>query len=481
MKTTRSFKKTKILATLGPASSDPEIIRQLLHHGMNAVRLNFSHGTHEDHKKNIQTIRQLEVELNTPIPIIQDLQGPKIRVGTLPSPIIVKKHEEITLHYGETQQENDIPVQENIFPYLKIGDPVFINDGIIRLQVKKTEETSAVCIVEEGGEIKTHKGINIPETILPNMSLTEKDKKDLAFGLEEGVDYIAVSFVQKPEDIREVKKLIGNAIHQPGIIAKIETKVAVTHLEEIIHESKAVMVARGDLAVELGQEEVPIIQRDIIAIARKHNTPVIIATQMLESMITNPEPTRAEVNDVATAVLEQTDAVMLSAESAAGKYPKKAVAMMDRIIRRAEMYLSQTKREYELPELEHADDVTSAIDAAAALIVHQLDAKMIFAQSATGLTVFRLAAYRPRAVIVAISSSLSICRQLELTWGVDPFHLNRITDTHNPEYRSLVKKLAHRHQLGMSDTMVLITGKHPGIPGHTNTIHISSAQEYYED
>lgn len=481
MKTTRSFKKTKILATLGPASSDPKIIHELLFHGMNAVRLNFSHGTHEDHRKNIQTIRKLEKELNTPIPIIQDLQGPKIRIGTLPIPIIVKKNEEVILQYGEDQKDASIPVQENIFPYLKIDDPIFINDGIIKLQVLKTQKTSATCLVIEGGEIKTHKGINIPETKLPNMSLTSKDKRDLAFGLDEGVDYVAVSFVQTPDDIREVKKRIAKAKNPPGIIAKIETKIAVSYLEEIIHESKAVMVARGDLAVELGQEEVPILQRDIISIARRHNTPVIIATQMLESMITNPEPTRAEVNDVATAVLEQADAVMLSAESAAGKYPVKAVSMMDKIIKRAEMYLSNTQREYEIAELEHADNVTSAIDAAAALIVHQLNAKMIFAQSATGLTVFRLAAYRPKAVIVAISSSESVCRQLELTWGVDSFLLERITDTHNPKYRRLVKKLAHRHELDSGDTMVLITGKHPGISGHTNTIHISSAQEYYEN
>jgi len=479
MKTTRSFKKTKILATLGPASSDPDIIRELLIHGMNAVRLNFSHGTHEDHKKNIDTIRRLEKELNTPIPIIQDLQGPKIRVGTLENPIVVHRGQEITLKYGEVEQKGTLPVQENIFPHLKPDDPIFINDGIIRLKVVSTTKDSALCHVVEGGEIKTHKGINIPETHLPNMSLTKKDEEDLAFGLREGVDYVAVSFVQTPDDIKKVKQLISTAEHKPGIIAKIETKTAVTYLEEIIHESTAVMVARGDLAVELGQEEVPIIQRDIIAIARRHNTPVIIATQMLESMITNPEPTRAEVSDVATGVMGQVDAVMLSAESAAGAHPIKVVSMMDKIIRRAETYMHEAAVDQTI-KLEHGDDVTSAIDGAAVSIVNQLHVKMIFAQTATGTTVFRLSAYRPKAVIVAISDSMSVCRQLELSWGVDAYFLKQITDTQNQMYKQLVQKLLARHSMNPSATIVLITGRNPGKAGETNTIHVSQAAEYYE-
>lgn len=481
MGTIRTFKKTKILATLGPSSSNISVIRELFLHGMNAVRLNFSHGTHEDHRKNIENIRKIEREYNTPIAIIQDLQGPKIRVGTLHTSLILHRGQEITLCFGEEQKDETIPVQENIFPHLKENDPVFINDGIIRLKVVKTHRTSAVCHVVEGGEIKTHKGINIPETNLPNMALTKKDEEDLAFGLSLGVDFIAVSFVQTVRDIIKVKKMVQSAQHKPRIIAKIETKASIKELEEIIHESDAVMVARGDLAVELGQEEVPIVQRDIISLARRHNTPVIIATQMLESMITNPEPTRAEVNDVATGVLSEVDAVMLSGETAAGAHPVKVVTMMNRIIKRTEKYLHETAHKYELPELAHTDDFTSAIDAAAAVIVNQLKARIIFAQTATGQTVYRLTAYRPKAILVGVSDSITVCRQLSLAWGTESFFLEKITDTHNHAYRELIRDLLHKHEIDNHARIVLITGKHPGIAGHTNTIHVSQAKDYLEE
>lgn len=473
------LKKTKILATLGPASSDPDVIEDLLREGVTAFRLNFSHGSHEDHRKNIETIRAFEEELQQPIPIIQDLQGPKIRVGTLSQSIQLASNDEITLQFGQEQEGNTIPVQEDIFPFLKPGDPVFINDGIIRLTVRSTSAHAAVCDVIEGGVITTHKGINIPDTNLPTMALTDKDKEDLAFGLEHGVDYVAVSFVQNVEDILTVQKLIKGAHKKTGVIAKIETKAAIEHLEDIIHHSNAVMVARGDLAVELGQEEVPIRQREIIALARKHNTPVIIATQMLESMITNPEPTRAEVNDVATAVLDQVDVVMLSGESAVGKHPIRVVSIMDKIIRRTETYLEKTKRDYEIPELVHGDDFTSAIDAAAGLIVHSLQAKMIFALTASGTTVYRLATYRPKADIIGISNSMTICRQLKLVWGTDAFYLEE-TDIDAPAYHSFVKDLLHRHNIDTNDTILFISGKHPGKPGFTNSIHIATAKEYEE-
>ncbi|MDE2589203.1 MAG: pyruvate kinase, partial [Patescibacteria group bacterium] len=293
--------------------------------------------------------------------------------------------------------------------------------------------------------------------------------------------YVAVSFVQTAKDVIKVKKIIKNAQNPARIITKIETKAAIKELEEIIHESDAVMVARGDLAVELGQEEVPIIQRDIISLARRHNTPVIIATQMLESMIVNPEPTRAEVNDVATGVLSEVDAVMLSAETAAGAHPIKAVAMMNKIIKRTEKYLHESTAEYVLPELTHTDDFTSAIDAAAAVIVNQLKAKIVFDQTATGKTAYRLAAYRPKAILVGVSDSQTVCRQLSLTWGTESFYLEQITDMHNKAYRALIRDLLHKHEIDNNARIVLITGKHPGKAGHTNTIHISQAKEYFED
>ncbi len=470
-------KKTKILATLGPSSSTEEIILRLRHNGMNAARLNFSHGTYEDHKKNIESIRRIEEKLKVPTAIIQDLQGPKIRLGNLAQePVRLEPQKNITLYFGKEQTDNRIPVQLNIFPHLTVGNHIFINDGIIRLRVDKVNNEEAICTVMAGGEIRSHKGVNLPDTQLPNVALTEKDKKDLEFGIQHKVDYVAVSFVQDASDIETVRKIISAYEHQPKIIAKIETASAVKHLENIIIAADCVMVARGDLAVELGQEEVPIIQRTIIALGKKYNKPIIIATQMLESMITNAEPTRAEVNDVATAVLDEVDAVMLSAETAAGNYPTETVAMMDKIIKRVEKYFQHIHKSFSLNTIKDFSDQTTAIAAAASVLAHQVKAKKILTLTASGKTPLRIASYRPLIPIHVLTDNLLVYRQLNLVWGVTSYYLPKI-ETNENAYEYLEKTLLSHQELEKNDKIVLVTGTHPGKAGHTNIISVTRIGE----
>lgn len=472
-----TYKKTKILATLGPNTHTEEMIKKLVQNGMNAVRLNFSHGTHADHQERINLIRKIEKELGIPITIVQDLQGPKIRLGNLvEEKHILTKGSSVTLFFGKDQVDASIPVSFDIFPYIKVGETIFINDGIIQLVVKELVNQQAICEVIAGGEIRSHKGLNLPTTTIPNASLTEKDKEDLAFGLENEVDYVAVSFVQSGDDIKHVKSLIAESKNPPKIISKIERATAVKNLESIIHESNAVMIARGDLAVEIGQEEVPIIQRTIIKLARQHNTPIIVATQMLESMIHNSEPTRAEVNDVATAVLEQVDAVMLSAETAIGNYPVEAVSMMDRIIRRVEAYYYETHKEYQLVSVEGEREQTTAIAAAASLLAHQLQAKMIFALTASGRTAMRIASYRPLQPIIGLADNISVYRQLSLVWGTIPFYLQSI-NYDAKAYAEIITTLQAIHKLEKHDKIVLVSGKHPGVAGHTNIINVTQVKD----
>ncbi|HXS14810.1 MAG TPA: pyruvate kinase [Candidatus Saccharimonadales bacterium] len=468
------FKKTKIVATIGPASESEEKLRELIDAGLNVARLNFSHGTQDDHKERLQKIRKLSLEMEKPVAILQDLQGPKIRLGNLKKDNILKKGESVTLCHGDNQITGDIPVQIDIFPHLKTGDPILINDGIIRLEVKELPGKSAVCTVVAGGEIKSHKGVNLPNTQLPSMALTEKDKSDLAFGLENEVDYVAVSFVQSEEDILYVKKLMQQHVHQPKIVAKIECGPAVRNLHKIIDASDAVMVARGDLAVEVGQEEVPILQRSIITYAKRTHKPVIVATQMLESMIHNAEPTRAEVNDVATAVLDGVDAVMLSAESASGDYPVESVAMMKRIIKRVERFLHESREEHEFhPHGDHSQ--IDAIAESASLLSLKLGAKAILCLTQSGVTAQELSSYRPSVPIFVLTDNKYTYQWLALLWGVKCFLVDKITDNSN-SYGKIVKKLQDMDVLHSGDRVVEVAGTHPGVSGHINSITVYTCE-----
>ena len=473
MKDLLPHKKTKIVATLGPATETEEMIRKLAENGMNVARFNFSHGTHEDHEKRFHIVRKLEKELNKPIAILQDLQGPKIRLGDLKEEsMIITKDQNLTLFYGKEQKDERIPVQVDIFPHLKVHHKILINDGLICLKIEKLENNEATCIVVDGGEIRPHKGVNLPDTTIPNIALTQKDKIDLAFGLKLGVDYVAMSFVQTADDIRELRKLIGNGKYIPRIIAKIETSAAVKNLNDIINEADAVMVARGDMAVEIGQEEVPIVQRHIIARAREYNKPVIIATQMLESMIHNAQPTRAEVSDIANGVIEQVDALMLSAESAHGDYPLEAVMMMSKIIKRVERYCHDSHSQYVFPSVEDNRNQTTAIAAAATILAYQLNAHMIFTLTSTGKTARRLSVYRPEVPVIAVTDNPLVYRQLALSYGVSAYILDKIEDNEKA-YDYIIKHMKQDGNLNTNDTVVMVTGTNPGIEGHTNAIKVT--------
>lgn len=469
-------KKTKIIATLGPASSTEPVIRKFIEYGLNAVRLNFSHGTHEEHKIQIQIVRKITQEFDTHIALIQDLQGPKIRLGNLKEETMqLKKGEKISLVFANEQIDNRLPVDYNIFPYLKEKDRIFINDGIIKLHTEKLYKDSADCVVITGGEIRPHKGINLPDTKLPNIALTEKDKNDLSVGIAEEVDYIAISFIQDVEDILEVRKFLEKQSHQPKIIVKIETASAINHLEAIIKETDGVMIARGDLAVEIGLEEVPIVQKKIIKLCKKHHKPVIVATQMLESMIKSPIPTRAEVNDVATAVMDQVDAVMLSAETAIGDFPVEAVSTMDKIILHVEKYNTSLQQAYVIPQSEEKMNQTEAIVESASLLASQLHAKVIFVSTSSGATALALSSYRPLVPIAAITQYKHICNQLALVWGLLPFHVEKQTSGLSM-YAPILTKLKSTSHVEIHDTIVLVTGTHVGTSGATNIIHVTKVE-----
>lgn len=471
-----SLKRTKIVATLGPATREEHIIERLIKNGLNVARLNFSHDIHEEHKYRMDNVRKISKRLNKPIAVLLDLQGPKIRLGILNEDVVtLKEGTTITLYHSKEQVDDRIPVQFNIFPHLKEGARILINDGLIRLEVLKTGESHAECKVRVGGPIKTKKGVNLPDTKLPGVAFTEKDRIDLMFGIENKVDYVALSFVQDAEDIESLRKLIAKFDHHPKIVAKLETKEAVRNLKEIIEASDVVMVARGDLAVEVDQEDVPIIQREIIRLARKSHTPVIVATQMLESMVNNPEPTRAEVNDVATAVMDHVDAVMLSAETASGSYPVEAVTMMKRIITRVEHHHRETLTEYALATLEESSDQTTAIAAATSLLAHQLKAAMIVAATTSGKTAQRVASYRPPIPVAAVTDDEITYRQLAMVWGIKSFYVPHVKESQE----ELLRVLDEMKEIGYvktGDKLVHVTGVKPYEIGGTSIIKVETVK-----
>ena len=411
---------TKIIATLGPASSSPEMIESLFLSGVDLFRLNFSHGSHEGHGRNVESIRSLSEKYKYPIGIIQDLQGPKLRVGTFEKgEVLLEAGQPFALTQEKisgTQTQVCLPHPE-IFSVLKEGHTLLLNDGLIRLEVTKHTPERIETVVKVGGVLSDRKGVNVPDVSLPVAALTPRDLVDLDFGLKLGVDWVALSFVQRPEDILQARELIkGRAL----IASKLEKPQAIEHLEEIVELSDAILIARGDLGVELPPEDVPPIQKRIINVCRTKGTPVIVATQMLESMVHAPTPTRAETSDVANAVYGGVDAVMLSAESASGQYPQESVAMMNRIIETVErdpLYL-----EYRAVERTYGTPSTScgAITAAARQVAHTIHAKAIVTMTRTGGTSLRAANERPEAPILAMTPDAHVANQLTLAWGVFP-------------------------------------------------------------
>ncbi len=466
-------RNAKIVATLGPASSDINVIRKLFECGADVFRLNFSHGTHDGHKKNIDAIRAVERELERPIGILADMQGPKLRVGKF-------ENDKVNLDIGQkfrldldptpgTQVRAHLPHPE-IFAALKPGTELLLDDGKIRLIVDECDEKHAITTVEVGGVLSNRKGVNAPGVILPLSPLTEKDRADLEFALECDVDWIALSFVQRPEDVQEARKLVGN---RAGILSKLEKPSAIEYLEDIVELSDAIMVARGDLGVEMPPEDVPSIQKRIISCCRKAGKPVVVATQMLESMITNPTPTRAEASDVAGAVYDGADAVMLSAETAAGAYPQEAVTMMHRIISRVEKdplfhRIMDAESETNIPEATASDAISKAAKQAA----QTLSVAATVTYTFSGWTALRASRERPSVPILGLTPSLKTARKLAIGWGIHTVQTEDIRSF--SEMSEKACRIAQTVGLAQPNQRLIITAGVPfGKTGATNILHIA--------
>jgi pyruvate kinase len=462
-------RRTKIVATLGPASDSPEQLRALVDAGMDAARLNLSHGTHADHAERARRVRAVEAEAGRPIALIADLQGPKLRIGELKEPVMLTRGETITICAEELATDGELPIAPAVIgDVLEAGHDVLIDDGLVRLRVNAVEQGRAQCAVVIGGRITSHKGVNLPGVPLPIPSLTPKDLIDLEFALELGVDYVALSFVRSAVDVRELRALIEKAGAHAHVIAKIEKSDAVDVLDEILAETDAVMVARGDLGVEIGPALVPLIQKRIILKALERGKPVITATQMLETMIHSPEPTRAEASDVANAILDGTSALMLSAETAMGEYPVEAVAYMDRIALAIEPSMGYR---HEIPEAEQNPTIGGAMSNAACDIAEALRAAAILVPTFSGRTASAVARLRPRRPIVALTHKDWAMRQLALEWGVTPLLIDESPDIEQLWSLS-IGAAKEAGFLEPGDRVVITAGTAVNIPGSTNVIKV---------
>jgi pyruvate kinase len=462
----------KIVATLGPASSDRATIEALVHAGADVFRLNFSHGTHADHRQRLDLIRAIETDLGRPIGVLLDLQGPKLRVGTFAGgPVELVEGAAFRLDLQRDQPGDatraSLPHPE-IFAALTVGTDLLLDDGRLRLKVVACGADFADTRVVNGGMLSDRKGVNVPDVVLPMSALTAKDRADLDYGLTLGVDWIAVSFVQRAQDIVDIQRIVQG---RAGIVAKLEKPAAIACLHEILAETDAVMVARGDLGVELPAEQVPAIQKRIVRECRRLGKPVIVATQMLESMVGAPVPTRAEASDVATAIYDGADAVMLSAESASGRYPVEAVAMMDRIIAQTEAdppYRAAIDASHTPPAANTAD----AIGWAARSVAGLLDVAAVVAYTSSGSSALRMSRERPKAAIIGMTPRLDTARRLALVWGVFPVHCHDVTNV--TEMTDVAVATACRLGFARSgQTIVTVAGMPFGTPGSTNLLRIS--------
>lgn len=465
-----SYKKTKIIATIGPASEGK--IEDLLHAGVNGIRLNFSHGTHVSHGAVIRKVRAAAEKLDRAVAIILDLQGPKIRVGDLPDTLVVKKGDRLKFRYGaDYSKRGIIPIQYDFARQVKVGDRMYIRDGEITCRIERLQSGTITVEVVAGGKFGSNHGINLPDTVFENQKLTEKDLADVKFGLTQDIDYIALSFVQTAEDVRRLQEIIAKRKKNIKVIAKIETVPAVENLHEIIVASDAVMIARGDLATETSPQEVPIIGRRIIKIAREQATPVIMATQMLETMTSSPQPTRAEANDVATAVSLGVDAVMLSGETAIGAYPVDTVKMMKRIILSTEQYMREIQELGKERDLTAQDTTQDAVSLASVAIARHVGAQLILAETASGSTARSVSATRPDMAIVMVTFDRRVCNQLAIVWGSKPFMVRKTRYVS----ANVIKKLRERGALKVGDRVIAVFGTHSGKSGTTDTVRVLTA------
>ena len=469
--TIRRTRHAKIVATLGPASSSEAMIRALFDAGADVFRLNFSHGTHEQHRERLDLIRKVEREAGRPIGVLADMQGPKLRVGTFANgPVTLVPGAAFRLDLDATPGDEtraNLPHPE-IFAALKPGANLLLDDGKLRLQVKRCGKDFAETEVVFGGPLSERKGVNVPDVVLPLSALTAKDRRDLEFALGLGVEWLALSFVQRPEDLDEARELTRG---RAGIMTKLEKPSAVDALDEIVAKSDAVMVARGDLGVELPAERVPTLQRRIVRACRRAGKPVIVATQMLESMISSPIPTRAEASDVATAIYHGADAVMLSAESASGKYPVEAVQMMERILGEVESdpHQRQLLEASQTPaQATSADAICAALD----MIAGMLPVAAIVTYTSSGSTSLRAARERPTPPILSMTPNLATARRLALVWGVHSVHTDDVADV--PAMVERAMACARREGFARpGDTILISAGMPFGTPGATNLLRIA--------
>jgi pyruvate kinase len=465
-------RRTKIVATLGPATASKEMLTALVRTGMDGARLNFSHGTHDQHAEWARLVREVQDEVGRPLALIADLQGPKLRIGDLEAPVGLVRGEDVIVAGGTHSTDGCLPVSPAVIgEVLRPGHEVLIDDGHVRLLVREVEQGRATCTVVVGGQVTSHKGVNLPGVPVPIPSLTRKDTEDLDFALGLGVDFVALSFVRSAADVRDLRALIAQADSHAHVIAKIEKSEAVDALDAILQEAEAVMVARGDLGVEIGPASVPLLQKRIIARALERGKPVITATQMLETMIHNPEPTRAEASDVANAILDGTSAIMLSAETALGEYPIEAVAYMDRIARAVEPSLGYR---HQLPEAIEQPTIGEAMSNAACDLAETLAARAIVVPTYTGRTASAVSRLRPRRPILGLSHHQYALQHMALEWGVTPIG---IPETQNVEDLWTMSLDAARASglVSEGDRVVITAGTAVNIPGSTNMIKVDVA------
>ncbi|MGB0562479.1 MAG: pyruvate kinase [Spirulinaceae cyanobacterium] len=470
-RSTPPTRRTKIVATVGPATLNPPTLRQLIEAGASTLRLNFSHGTHDDHQRAIRLIRQTAFELDQPVGILQDLQGPKIRLGKFEmGPVQVSKGDPFVL--------TSLPVACNhemaYVSYSKLtqevpnGAMILLDDGKVEMVVETVDATHQQlhCRVVVGGKLSNNKGVNFPNVSLTVSALTDKDRKDLMFGLDQGVDWVALSFVQRPQDILEIKELIASTGKSVPVVAKIEKHEAIQDMDAILALCDGVMVARGDLGVELPAEQVPLLQKRLISTANQLGIPVITATQMLDSMVNSPRPTRAEVSDVANAILDGTDAIMLSNETAVGDYPVEAVATMARIAHCVE-HEAHTHRTYQRA----IHSIPNAISGAVSHIAKQLDAAAIMTLTKTGATARNVSKFRPRTPILAITPHVDVARQLQLVWGVKPLLVLDLPST-SQTFQAAINVAQEKRLLHDGDIVILTAGTLQGVAGSTDLIKV---------
>lgn len=469
------MRRTKIICTVGPATAAPEKLQALVEAGMNMARLNFSHGAYEAHAQTFHHLRRISDELKRPVAIMQDLCGPKIRLGKLPPEgLMLEAGSEVTFllqEKGENIDELPLPLP-TLFAMIRPGEPVLINDGRVKLTVTSRDADKIRAHVDIGGLISSHKGVNLPATPLPVSSITEKDLQDLRFGIQLGVDWVAVSFVRSPADLEPAKRMIEAAGSKIRLIAKIERPEAVAQLNDILEVADAIMIARGDLGVEMPIHQVPLIQKDITRLCNLMGKPVITATQMLESMISAPDPTRAEATDVANSILDGTDAVMLSGETAVGEYPIAAVQTMHNIALQTEKALQAGAKHtwnHEAGRL----SVTESVAQAVCRIAYETGAKAILCNTTSGNTARLISKYRPLTPIITLTSEAIAYRQLALSWGVEPLLINPV---HHAEemFTNVVNTVVEKGFVKKGDKVVITSGVPIGMSGTTSLIKVHS-------